>query len=1108
MTTVAVPSRCTGRAWRLIRAETGSATRPPLPQPCEIGYSTPPAWASTCPSAHTGAPLQSPRYRLANLVVGSVGSAWLALVTIGCLESEFEPADAAAVGDGPAIDPDASRVAETADGQQEVSLADAATVDVGASDKCPGGVACACADHGECGSGVCLETSSGKKCIAFCIEGACPAGFSCGAVTVTGAAGQAQTKNGVCLPRWARECVPCTEDAGCPIAADSKAACVDPAAGSGQDGTFCAPSCAQDADCPPNRTCQTRTNRGGGSQKYCVPTDGVCICSPLAVTVATKTNCTRIGVGVGICKGVRSCTDLGLQPCTAAKPIAEACNGIDDDCDGPVDEPNDVTPICDDSNSCTSDSCKGAGGCVHLPTDASCSDGDACTDPDNCVDGKCVGSSSSCDDANPCTSDACDKTEGCTHGDIDGGDCNDSDACTQAETCTKGACQGGTPLSCKDDNNCTNDLCEAKTGCVFLPNEATCSDGNACTGADGCKGGGCQGPALVCDDGWGCTTDACDPAEGCSFKPGATSCGQAKIPYKIDFACNDVAFVPWKVTAPGIGLANPVPPLVGWKVDDTPALGGLAQCALNVNNSKDLVCGFGQKALLQTADSPWFDATSIAPGAPLLLKFESAGLWATDQTARVLVRGEVGVHVEVAKLPPSAAVWGKVTLDLSTWVGKTFQIRYEFSGADCGATQGVGWFVRKLELAVDPCATNNGGCSSSAICSAAASGLPNCVCSAGFSGDGKSCTDINECTNGSAKCADKTLCTNTNGGFSCGCKPGYSGDGINCSDIDECKTGVAICSVDANCTNTVGSFTCKCKLGYSGDGKTCKDIDECATGNGGCATAATCTNTPGASQCACKAGYTGDGKTCADVDECTVSQGGCAIDATCTNVAGSVSCACKAGYLGDGKACLLYGGQETPAQSCKAILGLNPASKSGPYYLVLAGTLVQVQCDMLTEGGGWTLVSYKADLAFNGWPKNPLVHVYLANDFQTSMTPAQIKALQAVSTEGRQTYVGLCNKMVHHFQKNNNSYAYAFGFRFADGSESAFGMQSYAPLSITVTADGCQTYGQENGQLSLATVFAIISPKVPIMNVKYRTVSTITATKFGSPLLQNPAMLR
>ncbi|MEZ4402064.1 MAG: EGF domain-containing protein [Kofleriaceae bacterium] len=99
----------------------------------------------------------------------------------------------------------------------------------------------------------------------------------------------------------------------------------------------------------------------------------------------------------------------------------------------------------------------------------------------------------------------------------------------------------------------------------------------------------------------------------------------------------------------------------------------------------------------------------------------------------------------------------------------------------------------------------------------------------------------------------------------CACDDGFTGDGQTCTDVDECATGNGGCAAEAVCTNTAGGNTCACGAGYTGDGMTCADIDECATNNGGCAAEATCANLPGSRVCTCNPGQVGDGVTCRPV---------------------------------------------------------------------------------------------------------------------------------------------------------------------------------------------------------------------------------------------------
>ncbi|TSC24659.1 EGF domain-containing protein [Corallococcus sp. Z5C101001] len=203
---------------------------------------------------------------------------------------------------------------------------------------------------------------------------------------------------------------------------------------------------------------------------------------------------------------------------------------------------------------------------------------------------------------------------------------------------------------------------------------------------------------------------------------------------------------------------------------------------------------------------------------------------------------------------------------------------------------------------INECTNGTAQCSTNATCTNTP-GSYSCTCKAGYTGNGKTCTDINECTNGTAQCSVNATCTNTAGSYTCACKAGYTGNGKTCNDINECTNGTAQCSTNATCTNTAGSYTCACKAGYTGNGKTCTDVNECTNGTAQCSVNATCSNTQGSYTCTCKAGYTGNGKTCNDINECTNGTAQCSVNATCTNTAGSYTCACKVGYTGNGKTC-------------------------------------------------------------------------------------------------------------------------------------------------------------------------------------------------------------
>jgi hypothetical protein len=44
-------------------------------------------------------------------------------------------------------------------------------------------------------------------------------------------------------------------------------------------------------------------------------------------------------------------------------------------------------------------------------------------------------------------------------------------------------------------------------------------------------------------------------------------------------------------------------------------------------------------------------------------------------------------------------------------------------------------------------------------------------------------------------------------------KTGFTGDGKTCDDINECNDGTAVCDPNASCNNVPGSYTCTCKEG-------------------------------------------------------------------------------------------------------------------------------------------------------------------------------------------------------------------------------------------------------------------------------------------------------
>jgi hypothetical protein len=202
--------------------------------------------------------------------------------------------------------------------------------------------------------------------------------------------------------------------------------------------------------------------------------------------------------GANICDDNNPCTKdicnpsdgaCSHEPWTGACNDGNACTGPDTCASGACQGP---PKDCDDKNSCTTDSCDPKTGCKHAPIQAACDDGSACTTGDACLpNGVCSGKPVSCDDKNPCTKDSCSPATGCGH-EVLTGACSDGNACTTGDTCVNSVCTG-TPANCDDKNQCTADSCHPSLGCQHQQVAIPCDDGKACTVDDHCVNGTCTG---------------------------------------------------------------------------------------------------------------------------------------------------------------------------------------------------------------------------------------------------------------------------------------------------------------------------------------------------------------------------------------------------------------------------------------------------------------------------------------------------------------------------------------------------------------------------------------------------------------------------------------
>uniref|UniRef100_A0A8D2LFG5 Signal peptide, CUB and EGF-like domain-containing protein 2 n=1 Tax=Varanus komodoensis TaxID=61221 RepID=A0A8D2LFG5_VARKO len=246
---------------------------------------------------------------------------------------------------------------------------------------------------------------------------------------------------------------------------------------------------------------------------------------------------------------------------------------------------------------------------------------------------------------------------------------------------------------------------------------------------------------------------------------------------------------------------------------------------------------------------------------------------------------------------------------------------------------------------VDECAEGIDDCHPDAICQNTPK-LYKCMCKPGYSGEGKTCKDIDECDNDfDGGCVHE--CFNIPGNYRCTCYDGFmlAQDGHNCLDVDECLLNNGGCQ--HVCVNTVGSYECRCNVGFflsdnqhtcihrSEEGMSCMNKDHgcahickeapkggvacecrpgfelarnqrdciltCSHGNGGCQHS--CEDADDGPVCGCHPEYTvhSNGKTC--LETCAVNNGGC--DRTCKDTSTGVHCSCPVGFTLqlDGKTC-------------------------------------------------------------------------------------------------------------------------------------------------------------------------------------------------------------